>query len=106
MCISCEERRCNEVIGLFSSREIAMAIWVGIFFILIIILAIKSKDIRHSIYDVLRSAANKYIVIFFIITIAYVATWIKNIIQSINMELELFKGYNLLGVIRGDTTML
>lgn len=65
------------VIELFSSREIAMGIWTVFFFIWMFILAVKSTSVRQSIYHLIRTAINKYIIIFFFTTIAYAAIWIK-----------------------------
>ncbi|WP_062106542.1 hypothetical protein [Bacillus niameyensis] len=65
------------MIELFSSREIAMGIWIVIFFILIFILAVKSTSVRESIYHLIRTTTNKYIIIFFGTIIAYATIWIK-----------------------------
>lgn len=44
---------------------------------LIATIAARSTKVRKSIYDVMRQAANKYIIIFFSTIIAYAAIWIK-----------------------------
>ncbi len=57
---------------LFSSREIAMGIWLVIIFILLA----RSPSVRQSILGVIRAGTSKYIIIPFLITIAYSAIWI------------------------------
>jgi len=65
------------MIELFSNREIAMGIWTSIILLLLFFLAVRSTSARQSIYDVIRAATNKYIIIFFFTTIAYSIIWIK-----------------------------
>lgn len=65
------------MIELFSSREIAMGVWTALFLIMIFILTVKFTSLRQSIYHLIRTATNKYIIIFFFTTIAYAAIWIK-----------------------------
>lgn len=52
---------------IFSTREIASAIWI---FIIIIFLAIK-KDIRMAFFNVLKAVLNKHIIVPFIILLLY-----------------------------------
>lgn len=55
------------MLNIFSTREIASAVWI---FVIIIFLGLK-KDIRNAFRKVVKAALNKYIVIPFILLLLY-----------------------------------
>lgn len=61
------------IVDLFSNREISIAIWTVIFIMLIFIMAIKNSKLRDAIYQLIKTAVNKYILIFTFVTFGYVA---------------------------------
>ncbi|WLV25355.1 hypothetical protein QR721_03765 [Aciduricibacillus chroicocephali] len=65
------------MISLFSTREIALGIWMAITLIIILIMAMKYKDIRKSMHDVIKALMNKYIILFFTITLIYAISCVK-----------------------------
>jgi hypothetical protein len=62
---------------IFSSREIAMGIWIGVFFLTLFILGVKSTNFRQSAFGVFRAGTNKYIILFFLIIVIYTLIWIR-----------------------------
>ncbi|PXW81516.1 hypothetical protein DFR56_12110 [Pseudogracilibacillus auburnensis] len=62
-----------EFIKLFSNREISFAVWNIIFILWIILMTIKSIEIRKSVFKVFKAILNKHIIFFMIVTVSYAA---------------------------------
>lgn len=73
----------HDILGLFTNRELAIAIWLILFIILISILSIHNKDLRKSICDFFKTLLSKPLRILIITIVIYflVITYLFSILS-------------------------